>query len=258
MPKILVVDDEAEVRNVVATILKQAGYDVVEAEHGLIGYSKAQSENPDLVLLDLMMPVVDGFEVLRRLKKNPSTWSIPVIILTAKIDAASERECMQLGAADYIKKPWGPRELQDRIGMALGYPDLGEPPQTGDEEPRTDGKPDSSEGSGKDQPPESLAPEPPADAYTEYPENPALTRARRFHIRRFNAERYLEDGPPVEPGLRQPPADREGEPEDQDESQPPEDEAENPEGQGSVEYGKRFRTRRFRIRNDGIDPASLV
>ena len=78
MPKILVVDDEAEVRNVVATILKQAGYDVVEAEHGLIGYSKAQSENPDLVLLDLMMPVVDGFEVLRRLKKNPGTWSIPV------------------------------------------------------------------------------------------------------------------------------------------------------------------------------------
>ncbi len=201
MPKILVVDDEAEVRNVVATILKQAGYDVVEAEHGLIGYSKAQSENPDLVLLDLMMPVVDGFEVLRRLKENPSTWSIPVIILTAKIDAASERECMQLGAADYIKKPWGPSELQDRIGMALGYPDLGEPPQTGDEEPRTDGKPDSSEGSsegsGKDQPPESLAPEPPADAYTEYPENPALTRARRFHIRRFNAERYLEDGPPL-------------------------------------------------------------
>ena len=118
MPKILVVDDEADVRNVVSAILKQAGYEVVVAEYGLSGYSKAQSEQPDLVLLDLMMPVVDGFEVLTKLKKNPDTSSIPVIILTAKIDAASERECMQLGAADYIKKPWGPRELQDRIGMA--------------------------------------------------------------------------------------------------------------------------------------------
>jgi CheY-like chemotaxis protein len=130
MPKILVVDDEADVRDVVTAILKQAGYDVIVAEYGLSRYSKAQSEDPDLVLLDLTMPVVDGFEVLDKLKKNPSTRSIPVIILTAKIDPASERECMRLGAADYIKKPWGPRELQDRIGMVLGYPSLGETSQT--------------------------------------------------------------------------------------------------------------------------------
>jgi two-component system alkaline phosphatase synthesis response regulator PhoP len=126
MPKILVVDDEADVRNVVTAILNQAGYDVVEAEYGLDGYSKAQSEKPDLVLLDLMMPVVDGFEVLGKLKQNPSTRSIPVIILTAKIDVASERECMRLGAVDYIKKPCGPRELQDRTGSdrnGVGVPE---------------------------------------------------------------------------------------------------------------------------------------
>jgi DNA-binding response OmpR family regulator len=150
-PKILVVDDEADVRNVVSAILKQAGYDVVVAEYGLSGYSKAQSEKPDLVLLDLMMPVVDGFEVLSKLKNNPRTSSIPVIILTAKIDAASERECMRLWAADYIKKPWGPRELQDRIGMALGYPDLGGPRQTRGGEPRTGGEADNSESSGVSQ-----------------------------------------------------------------------------------------------------------
>jgi CheY-like chemotaxis protein len=257
MPKILVVDDEAEVRNVVVAILKQAGYDVVVAEYGLSGYSKAQSEDPDLVLLDLMMPVVDGFEVLGRLKENPSTSSIPVIILTAKIDAASERACMQLGAADYIKKPWGPHELQDRIGMALGYPNLSEPPQTGDEEPRTDGEPDNSEGPDEDQPPESPGQESPG-AHPEYLENPALARAQRFHIRRFSAQRYLEDDPPEKPGAPQPPADGEEKPKGPDESQSPVDAAEDPESQGSVEYGKKFRTRRFRVRNDGIDPASLV
>ncbi len=101
-------------------LLTQVGYEVVLAEFGQIGYSKAQSLQPDLILLDLMMPVMDGFEVLRRLKDDQSTGHIPVIILTAKIDSASERECMRLGAVDYIKKPWGPRELEDRIGMALG------------------------------------------------------------------------------------------------------------------------------------------
>ena len=120
MPKILIVDDEDAIRNVVRLLLIQEGYDVIEAAYGQSGYSKAESEKPDLVLLDLMMPVMDGFEVLQKLKKNPQTSGIPVIILTAKIDVASERECMRLGAVDYIKKPWGPRELEDRIGMALG------------------------------------------------------------------------------------------------------------------------------------------
>ena len=124
MARILVVDDEADVRKVVGILLAQAGYQVTEAEYGLSGYHKAQSDNPDLIVLDLLMPVMDGFEVLQKLKETPATREIPVVILTAKIDAASERECMRLGAVDYIKKPWGPRELEERIGMALGYPDL--------------------------------------------------------------------------------------------------------------------------------------
>ena len=127
MPRILVVDDDAQVRNVVGMLLTRVGYEVTEAEFGVSGYSQARSEKPDLIVLDLMMPVMSGFEVLQKLKQNPVTKRIPVIILTAKIDATSERECMRLGAADYIKKPWGPHELEERIGMLLRYPDLSKP-----------------------------------------------------------------------------------------------------------------------------------
>ena len=108
MTKILIIDDEAAVRKVVGALLRQAGHDVTDAEYGLSGLAMAQSKKPDLILLDLMMPVVDGFEVLRRLREHPVANQIPVIILTARIDAASERVCLKLGAVDYIKKPWGP------------------------------------------------------------------------------------------------------------------------------------------------------
>ena len=124
MSKILVIDDEANIRKIVGALLRQAGHDVIDAEYGLSGVAMAQSEIPDLILLDLMMPVVDGFGVLRRLRENPVANRIPVIILTAKIDAASERACMDLGAVDYIKKPWGPLEIEERVAMALGYPEL--------------------------------------------------------------------------------------------------------------------------------------
>ncbi len=127
MTKILVIDDEAMIRNVVSALLRQAGHDVVDAEHGLNGIAMAQTEKPDLILLDVMMPVVDGFEVLRRLGEDPVSSSIPVIMLTAKIDAATERTCMELGAVDYIKKPWGPQEIEERVAMALGYPELVKP-----------------------------------------------------------------------------------------------------------------------------------
>ncbi len=177
MPSILVVDDESVVRNVVSTLLKQAGYDVTIAEYGLTGYSLAQTGQPDLVLLDLMMPVVDGFEVLRRLKDDPSTRHIPVIMLTAKIDAASERECMRLGAADYIKKPWGPRELEERIGMALGYPELTRPSASpGPESAASDGAQNL----------ESQEPGDPSESPDEKasPEKPAMPWLRRFRTER--------------------------------------------------------------------------
>ena len=121
MTKVLVIDDEPVVRQVVNRLLTGEGYQVIEAPYGQAGYQLAISEKPNIILLDLMMPVMDGFQVLSKLKSNPETRPIPVIILTAKIDAESERRCMRSGAVDYIKKPWGPGELKDRIAMALGY-----------------------------------------------------------------------------------------------------------------------------------------
>ena len=112
------------VRKGVGALLRQAGHEGIDAEYGVSGIAMAQSERPDLILLDLNMPVVDGFEVLSRLRGDPVAKRIPVIILTAKIDAASERACMELGAVDYIKKPWGPQEIEERVAMALGYPEL--------------------------------------------------------------------------------------------------------------------------------------
>ena len=122
MTRILVVEDEVDVRNVVNLTLSSEGYEIIEAVHGLMGYIKAVSERPDLIIMDLNMPVMDGLEALNKLKANPDTENIPVIILTGRIDATSERECMQAGTVDYIKKPWGQGELEDRVAMALNYP----------------------------------------------------------------------------------------------------------------------------------------
>ena len=185
MPKILVVDDDAGVRNVVGMLLARAGYNVILAEYGQIGYRKAQSDKPDLILLDLMMPVIDGFEVLRRLKENPSTSHIPVIILTAKIDAASERECMNLGADDYIKKPWGPHELEDRIGMVLGYPDLDPPEVLYPDEPPSDEEGNNREHRDPSRGQESPTRQAPTSNGQENSENSETDQPRRFRIRTF-------------------------------------------------------------------------
>ncbi len=123
MTRILVVEDEEHIRRVVTLTLMSEGYEIIEAVHGLMGYSKAVSEQPQLIIMDLNMPVMDGLAALKKLKSNPDTEKIPVIILTGRMDAASERRCMQAGAIDYIKKPWGQQELEDRVAMALNFPD---------------------------------------------------------------------------------------------------------------------------------------
>jgi len=105
MTKILVIDDDGGIRRLLNRFLTREGYEVIEAAYGQAGYQMAATGKPNIILLDLMMPVVDGFEVLRKLKNNPVTRPIPVIVLTARIDAESERRCMLSGAVDYIKKP---------------------------------------------------------------------------------------------------------------------------------------------------------
>ena len=185
-PKVLVVDDEAEIRTVVGMLLAQAGYEVVLAEYGQIGYSKALTVKPNLILLDLMMPVMDGFQVLRRLKSDQRTSQIPVIILTAKIDAASERECMCLGAVDYIKKPWGPRELEDRIGMALGYPKLNPPGVSHSSEPPSDEEEKNSQNPNLSQSQDLPIHQNAIDTGWEESENPDTSQPQKFRTRQFS------------------------------------------------------------------------
>ena len=124
MTKVLVIDDDSMVRETVVRLLILEGYQVIESAYGQAGYAAAKSESPNIILLDLNMPIMDGFEVLHKLKSNPETERIPVIVLTARIDAESERRCMAAGATDYIKKPWGPAELQERIAIIVGAREL--------------------------------------------------------------------------------------------------------------------------------------
>lgn len=123
MTRILVVDDEPEIRDLVKTSLKEKGYQVIEAADGVEAYAAAAEaavlEKPDLIVLDLMLPRLNGFEVLEKLKENPQTSYIPVVILTARGQSQDETRALRSGAADFLTKPWAPEELTDRIRIAL-------------------------------------------------------------------------------------------------------------------------------------------
>jgi len=112
MPKkILAVDDERHIVRLVEVNLQRAGYEVVTAYDGREALEKVQSENPDLVVLDVMMPYMDGFEVLKSLKADPATAEIPVIMLTAKAQDADVFKGWQSGVDCYLTKPFNPMEL---------------------------------------------------------------------------------------------------------------------------------------------------
>ena len=112
MPKkILAVDDERHIVRLVQVNLERAGYQVVTAFDGREALEKVESEQPDLVVLDVMMPYMDGFEVLQTLRKNQSTRDLPVIMLTAKAQDADVFRGWQSGVDCYLTKPFNPMEL---------------------------------------------------------------------------------------------------------------------------------------------------
>ena len=115
MTKILVAEDERRIRELLVDILFYAGYDVVEAENGGVALEKVREEHPDIILLDVMMPVMDGFRVLEKLDNDPSTQWIPVIMVTAKGQERDELEARATGAWDYITKPWEPGEVESKV-----------------------------------------------------------------------------------------------------------------------------------------------
>jgi len=117
MPKtILVVDDKASVRTLVREYLAAEGFRVVTAENGQIALYSARQEKPDLVLLDIMMPEMDGYEFIRTYRRESS---IPILLLTAKMEETDKVLGLELGADDYITKPFGMKELVARIHAAL-------------------------------------------------------------------------------------------------------------------------------------------
>jgi two-component system alkaline phosphatase synthesis response regulator PhoP/two-component system response regulator VicR len=109
--KILAVDDERHIVRLVQVTLERAGYQVVPAFDGKEALKKVDSERPDLIVLDVMMPYMDGFEVLKRLKSNPATANIPVIMLTAKAQDADVFHGWSSGVDCYLTKPFNPMEL---------------------------------------------------------------------------------------------------------------------------------------------------
>jgi DNA-binding response OmpR family regulator len=118
-PRILVVDDEPSVRELLERILRSRGFEVKTADGGEEGLELAQRERFDLILLDVMMPGVDGKEVCARLKVSPSTAPVPIIFVTALDDPAKRTECMALGAADFSKKPLRAEDLLARARRAI-------------------------------------------------------------------------------------------------------------------------------------------
>jgi two-component system phosphate regulon response regulator PhoB len=117
--KILVVDDEPEAVELLEFNLKQAGFDVTAAADGAEALKKARSVLPSLIVLDLMLPEIDGLEVCKMLRRDPATAAIPIIMLTAKAAEMDRIVGLELGADDYITKPFSPRELVLRIKKVL-------------------------------------------------------------------------------------------------------------------------------------------
>jgi two-component system phosphate regulon response regulator PhoB len=117
--KILVVDDEPEAVELVEFNLKGAGYEVSTAADGAEALNKARRIQPNLVILDVMMPEIDGMEVCKLLRRDPATSAIPIIMLTAKASEVDRVLGLELGADDYVVKPFSPRELVLRVKKIL-------------------------------------------------------------------------------------------------------------------------------------------
>ncbi len=117
--KILIIDDDLDTLRLVGLMLQRQGYQISAATNGQQGLDKAFEEDPDLILLDIMMPDMDGYEVTRRLRKNPSTMETPILMFTAKTQLDDKVIGIEVGANDYLTKPTHPSELQARVKTLL-------------------------------------------------------------------------------------------------------------------------------------------
>ena len=120
MQLILFLDDNPDVRLALTTLLLDEGYEVAEASDGDLGLEVARERKPDLILLDLMMPRMDGFATLRELKSDENLADVPVVVLTARRGSEDMALARALGATDYLNKPWNEGGLESAVKKALG------------------------------------------------------------------------------------------------------------------------------------------
>jgi DNA-binding response OmpR family regulator len=118
--KVLVVDDEIYIVHILDFSLGMEGYEVITALDGEQALERLGSDKPDMIVLDIMMPKLDGYEVCRTIKSDPATRHIPVILLSAKGRNVDQKMGFDVGADDYITKPFSPRKLVERINQLLG------------------------------------------------------------------------------------------------------------------------------------------
>ena len=126
MTKVLVIDDEAPIRLLCRVNLEAEGMTVLEAADGPAGLDAARAQQPDVVLLDVMMPGLDGWRVAEELLDDPSTSGIPIVFLTARAELRDRARGIDLGGVDYITKPFNPVELAPMVNGLLGRVDAGE------------------------------------------------------------------------------------------------------------------------------------
>jgi DNA-binding response OmpR family regulator len=119
-PLVLVADDDEDILDLVTFRLEHSGYAVIQARDGEEALERAMNELPDLAVLDVMMPKVDGFELTRRLRAEAVTSRMPIIVLTVRAQDADVQRGFDAGADDYIRKPFSPEELRARVQAILG------------------------------------------------------------------------------------------------------------------------------------------
>ena len=119
MKKILIVDDQLEVRELVAVTLRSDDYEVLQAKNGIEAVEMAKITMPDLIIMDVMMPVMDGIEATRRIKNDPATAACTIVMLTAKSQESDRKAGLDAGAASYFAKPFSPLELLKKVEEVL-------------------------------------------------------------------------------------------------------------------------------------------
>ena len=118
--RILVVEDQEDNRRIMRDLLASAGYELIEAADGEAGVRLAEAERPDLILMDIQLPVLDGYEATRRIKQNPELRAIPIVVVTSYALSGDDVKAMQAGSDAYVAKPFSPRELLATIRKLLG------------------------------------------------------------------------------------------------------------------------------------------